>query len=157
MGIAAHPVNCHDESSLPKLLHMALVMKRNRARVSYLCICFGLDSFLGTAFIAGEMKKSMVGINRVPNIVWISNQSEMEAMRLVMRAGVKSAVCRWAGRHRPLTLKGPIESYADRQAKASSQVASEMVKGSAEAMHEKVKALPSVQVVMAQPISNQRG
>ncbi len=117
----------------------------------------GLFPLLGTAFIP-EMKEGSI----VPNIIRVpkisleeSVRMEMEAMRLVMQVpGVKSAV----------SGIGRGESPADPQSQNEStpivslQPRSEWPKGwnqdsFADAIREKLKALPGVQVVMAQPIS----
>ena len=114
--------------------------------------------FLGTAFIP-EMKEGSVvpGINRVPNIsLEESIRMEMEAMRLVMQVpGVKSAV----------SGVGRGESPADPQAQNEStpivslKPRSEWPKGwtqdtITDEIRKKLAALPGVQVVMAQPISD---
>jgi cobalt-zinc-cadmium resistance protein CzcA len=114
--------------------------------------------FLGTAFIP-EMKEGSVvpGINRVPNIsLEESIRMEMEAMRLVMQVpGVKSAV----------SGVGRGESPADPQAQNEStpivslKPRNEWPKGwtqdtITDEIRKALAALPGVQVVMAQPISD---
>ncbi|RFC39842.1 MAG: cobalt-zinc-cadmium resistance protein CzcA [Candidatus Nitrotoga sp. CP45] len=113
---------------------------------------------LGTAFIP-EMKEGSIvpGINRVPNIsLEESIKLEMEAMRMVMQVpGVKSA----------FSGVGRGESPADSQSQNEStpivslKPRDEWPKGwtqddIADAIREKVKTLPGVQIVMAQPISD---
>ncbi|RFC34635.1 MAG: cobalt-zinc-cadmium resistance protein CzcA [Candidatus Nitrotoga sp. SPKER] len=113
---------------------------------------------LGTAFIP-EMKEGSIvpGINRVPNIsLEESIKLEMEAMRMVMQVpGVKSA----------FSSVGRGESPADSQSQNEStpivslKPRDEWPKGwtqddIADAIRDKVKTLPGVQIVMAQPISD---
>jgi heavy metal efflux system protein len=113
---------------------------------------------LGTAFIP-EMKEGSIvpGINRVPNIsLEESIKIEMEAMRMVMQVpGVKSA----------FSGVGRGESPADSQSQNEStpivslKPRDEWPKGwtqddIADAIRDKVKTLPGVQIVMAQPISD---
>ncbi|MEQ1583798.1 MAG: efflux RND transporter permease subunit [Candidatus Nitrotoga sp.] len=113
---------------------------------------------LGTAFIP-EMKEGSIvpGINRVPNIsLEESIKLEMEAMRMVMQVpGVKSA----------FSGVGRGESPADSQSQNEStpivslKPRDEWPKGwtqddIADAIRDKVKTLPGVQIVMAQPISD---
>ncbi|CAH1387705.1 efflux RND transporter permease subunit [Candidatus Nitrotoga sp. M5] len=113
---------------------------------------------LGTAFIP-EMKEGSIvpAINRVPNIsLEESIKVEMEAMRMVMEVpGVKSA----------FSSIGRGESPADPQSQNEStpivslKPRNEWPKGwtqddIADAIRDKLKTLPGVQVVMAQPISD---
>ena len=117
-----------------------------------------LIPLLGTAFIP-EMKEGSIvpGINRVPNIsLEESIKVEMEAMRLVMQVpGVKSA----------FSGVGRGESPADSQSQNEStpivslKPRDEWPKGwtqddIADAIRDKVRTLPGVQIVMAQPISD---
>lgn len=112
---------------------------------------------LGTAFIP-EMKENSIvpGIVRVPNIsLDESIAMEMEALRMIMQVpGVKSAV----------SAVGRGESPADPQSQnESSPIVSLKPRNEwpggwtqdniADAIREKVKTLPGVQIVMAQPIS----
>ena len=121
-------------------------------------LSIGMLPFLGTAFIP-EMKEGSVvpGINRVPNIsLEESIKMEMEAMRLVMQVpGVKSAVSGVGRGESPADPQGPNESTPI----VSLLPRSEWPRGWSqddiqEAMREKLKALPGVQIVMAQPISD---
>ncbi|MDO8369775.1 MAG: efflux RND transporter permease subunit, partial [Candidatus Nitrotoga sp.] len=113
---------------------------------------------LGTAFIP-EMKEGSIvpGINRVPNIsLEESIKIEMEAMRMVMQVpGVKSA----------FSGVGRGESPADSQSQNEStpivslKPRDEWPKGwtqddIADAIRDKLRTLPGVQIVMAQPISD---
>ncbi|MFA5242563.1 MAG: efflux RND transporter permease subunit [Sulfuricella sp.] len=114
--------------------------------------------FLGTAFIP-EMKEGSIvpGINRVPNIsLEESIKLEMEAMRLVMQVpGVKTAVSGVGRGESPADSQGQNESTPI----VSLKPRSEWPKGwtqddIAAGIREKLMALPGVQVVMAQPISD---
>ncbi len=114
--------------------------------------------FLGTAFIP-EMKEGSIvpGINRVPNIsLEESIKLEMEAMRLVMQVpGVKSAVSGVGRGESPADAQGQNESTPI----VSLKPRSEWPKGwtqddIAAGIREKLMALPGVQIVMAQPISD---
>ena len=113
--------------------------------------------WLGTAFIP-EMKEGSIvpGIVRVPNIsLQESIKMEMEALRMILQVpGVKSA----------FSGVGRGESPADPQGQnESSPIVSLLPRGEwpdgwtqddiADAIREKVRMLPGVQVVMAQPIS----
>lgn len=113
--------------------------------------------WLGTAFIP-EMKEGSIvpGIIRVPNIsLQESIKMEMEALRMILQVpGVKSA----------FSGVGRGESPADPQGQnESSPIVSLLPRGEwpdgwtqddiADAIREKVRMLPGVQVVMAQPIS----
>ena len=114
--------------------------------------------FLGTAFIP-EMKEGSVvpGINRVPNIsLDESIKMEMEAMRLVMQVpGVKSAVSGVGRGESPADPQGPNESTPIVSLKPRAEWPDGWNQDDiAEAMRDKLKALPGVQVVMAQPISD---
>lgn len=114
--------------------------------------------FLGTAFIP-EMKEGSVvpGINRVPNIsLDESIKMEMEAMRLVMQVpGVKSAVSGVGRGESPADPQGSNESTPIVSLKPRAEWPTGWNQDDiAEAMRDKLKALPGVQVVMAQPISD---
>ncbi len=129
------------------------------ASLALLLGTLALIPFLGTSFIP-EMKEGSIvpGINRFPNIsLEESIRMEMEAMHLVMQIpGVKSAV----------SGVGRGESPADPQSQNEStpivslKPREEWPKGwtqdtIADAMREKLSAaLPGVQLVMAQPISD---
>jgi cobalt-zinc-cadmium resistance protein CzcA len=114
--------------------------------------------FLGTSFIP-EMKEGSVvpGINRVPNIsLDESIKMEMQAMKLVMEVpGVKSAVSGVGRGESPADPQGPNESTPIVSLKPRSEWPSGWNQDDiAEAMRDKLKALPGVQIVMAQPISD---
>ncbi|MBN9423386.1 MAG: cytochrome-c peroxidase [Candidatus Accumulibacter sp. 66-26] len=117
-----------------------------------------LIPFLGTAFIP-EMKEGSVvpGINRVPNIsLEESIRMEMQAMKLVMEVpGVKSAISGVGRGESPADPQGPNESTPIVSLKDRSEWPDGWNQDDiAEAIREKLKALPGVQVVMAQPISD---
>lgn len=142
------------------LLHLALDNRRKTvlAAVATFALTLGLLPFLGTAFIP-EMKEGSVvpGINRVPNIsLDESIKMEMEAMRLVMQIpGVKSAVSGVGRGESPADPQGPNESTPIVSLKPRSEWPSGWTQDDIqEAMRDKLKALPGVQIVMAQPISD---
>jgi cobalt-zinc-cadmium resistance protein CzcA len=114
--------------------------------------------FLGTAFIP-EMKEGSVSpaMDRVPNIsIDESIRLEMEAMRLVMQVpGVKSAVSRLGRGESPADPAGvneadPIVSLKPRDEWPDGWTQDDI----ADAIAEKLKVIPGVQLVMAQPISD---
>lgn len=143
-----------------KLLHWALGNEKKTVvlAVAAFVLTVGMLPFLGTAFIP-EMKEGSVvpGINRVPNIsLDESIKMEMEAMRLVMQVpGVKSAVSGVGRGESPADPQGPNESTPIVSLKPRSEWPSGWNQDDiAEAMRDKLKALPGVQIVMAQPISD---
>jgi len=114
--------------------------------------------FLGSAFIP-EMKEGSIvpGINRVPNIsLDESIRMEMEGMRLVMQVpGVKSAVSGVGRGESPADPQGPNESTPIVSLLPRDQWPSGWDQDTiAEKIREKLMALPGVQIVMAQPISD---
>ena len=117
-----------------------------------------LFPFLGTSFIPEMREGSLVpGINRVPNIsLEESIRMEMEAMGLVMQVpGVAMAVSGVGRGESPADPQGQNESTPIVTLKPRG----EWPKGwnqddIAAAMRDKLKALPGVQIVMAQPISD---
>ncbi|AXS78814.1 efflux RND transporter permease subunit [Dechloromonas sp. HYN0024] len=143
-----------------KMLHWALGNERKTVimAVGAFVLTIATLPFLGTAFIP-EMKEGSVvpGINRVPNIsLDESVKMEMEAMRLVMQVpGVKSAVSGVGRGESPADPQGPNESTPIVSLKPRSEWPSGWTQETIQdAMREKLKALPGVQVVMAQPISD---
>ncbi|MCG2576126.1 CusA/CzcA family heavy metal efflux RND transporter [Dechloromonas sp. XY25] len=143
-----------------KMLHWALGNERKTVAlaVGAFALTVGMLPFLGTAFIP-EMKEGSVvpGINRVPNIsLDESIKMEMEAMRLVMQVpGVKSAVSGVGRGESPADPQGPNESTPIVSLKPRSEWPSGWTQDDIQdAMREKLKALPGVQIVMAQPISD---
>ncbi|MCE1182908.1 MAG: efflux RND transporter permease subunit [Rhodocyclales bacterium] len=143
-----------------RLLRWALGNERRTviAAVAAFVLTVGMVPFLGTAFIP-EMKEGSVvpGINRVPNIsLDESIKMEMEAMRLVMQVpGVKSAVSGVGRGESPADPQGPNESTPIVSLKPRSEWPAGWNQDDIQdAMREKLKALPGVQIVMAQPISD---
>lgn len=143
-----------------RLLGWALGHERRTviAAVAAFVLTVATLPFLGTAFIP-EMKEGSVvpGINRVPNIsLDESIKMEMEAMRLVMQVpGVKSAVSGVGRGESPADPQGPNESTPIVSLKPRSEWPSGWSQEDIqEAMRGKLKALPGVQIVMAQPISD---
>ncbi|CAH1904578.1 Cation efflux system protein CzcA [Candidatus Nitrotoga sp. HW29] len=113
---------------------------------------------LGTAFIPEMREGSIVpGINRVPNIsLEESIKLEMEAMRMVMQVpGVKSAFSGVGRGESPADSQSqnestPIVSLKPRDEWPNGWTQDDI----ADAIRDKVKTLPGVQIVMAQPISD---
>lgn len=143
-----------------KMLHWALGNEKKTVTLSVgaFALTIAVLPFLGTAFIP-EMKEGSVvpGINRVPNIsLEESIKMEMEAMRLVMQVpGVKSAVSGVGRGESPADPQGPNESTPIVSLKPRSEWPSGWSQDDIQdAMREKLKALPGVQIVMAQPISD---
>lgn len=143
-----------------KLLHWALGNEKKTVflAVGSFVLTLGLLPLLGTAFIP-EMKEGSVvpGINRVPNIALDESiKMEMEAMRLVMQVpGVKSAVSGVGRGESPADPQGPNESTPIVSLKPRSEWPEGWTQDDiAEAMRDKLKSLPGVQIVMAQPISD---
>lgn len=117
-----------------------------------------LMPFLGTAFIP-EMKEGSIvpGINRAPNIsLEESVRMEMEAMRLVMQVpGVRSAVSGVGRGESPADPQGQNESTPIVSLKPRDQWPKGWTQDDiAEGMRRALQALPGVQIVMAQPISD---
>lgn len=143
-----------------KLLHWALNndKKTLASAGGLLLFTLALFPFLGTAFIP-EMKEGSIvpGINRVPNIsLEESVKMEMEAMKLVMQVpGVKSAISGVGRGESPADPQGQNESSPIVSLKPRSEWPRGWTQDDiAEALRDKLKALPGVQVVMAQPISD---
>ena len=143
-----------------KMLHWALGNEKKTIALSVgtFVLAIGMVPLLGTAFIP-EMKEGSVvpGINRVPNIsLDESIKMEMEAMRLVMQVpGVKSAVSGVGRGESPADPQGPNESTPIVSLKPRSEWPSGWSQDDIQdAMRDKLKALPGVQIVMAQPISD---
>lgn len=143
-----------------KLLHLALDNRRRTMTVALGAFAGALLllPFLGTAFIP-EMKEGSIvpGINRVPNISLAESiKMEMQATKLIMTVpGVKSVVSGVGRGESPADPQGPNESSPI----VSLKPRAEWPKGwnqddIAEAMRDKLKVLPGVQIVMAQPISD---
>ncbi|MDD2721131.1 MAG: CusA/CzcA family heavy metal efflux RND transporter [Gallionella sp.] len=142
------------------LLEKALLHSKKTVAyaVGIFLLALALLPFLGTAFIP-EMKEGSIvpGINRVPNISLAESiKMEMEAMRLVMTVpGVKSAYSGVGRGESPADSQGqnestPIVSLKPRDEWPDGWTQDDI----AEAIRSKLNALPGVQVVMAQPISD---
>jgi cobalt-zinc-cadmium resistance protein CzcA len=117
-----------------------------------------LVPFLGSSFIP-EMKEGSIvpGINRVPNIsLEESLRMEQEGMRLVMQVpGVKSVVSGVGRGESPADSQGPNESTPIVSLKPRDEWPAGWTQDDiAEAIRNKLSALPGVQIVMAQPISD---
>ena len=143
-----------------KMLHWALANEKKTVvlAVGAFVLTVSLLPFLGTAFIP-EMKEGSVvpGINRVPNIsLDESVKMEMQAMRLITEVpGVKSAVSGVGRGESPADPQGPNESTPIVSLKPRSEWPAGWTQDDIQdAMREKLKVLPGVQVVMAQPISD---
>ncbi|MDY0055441.1 MAG: efflux RND transporter permease subunit [Methyloversatilis sp.] len=114
--------------------------------------------FLGTAFIP-EMKEGSVvpAMDRVPNIsLQESLRMEREAMRLVMEVpGVKSAVSGVGRGESPADPQSQNESTPIVSLKPRDEWPEGWTQETIqEAIREKLKALPGVNIIMAQPISD---
>jgi cobalt-zinc-cadmium resistance protein CzcA len=117
-----------------------------------------LVPFLGTAFIP-EMKEGSISpaMDRVPNIsIDESIRLEKEAMKLVTEVpGVKSVVSRLGRGESPADPAGPNEADPIVSLKARDEWPSGWTQDDiADAIAEKLKVIPGVQLVMAQPISD---
>ena len=114
--------------------------------------------FLGTAFIP-ELKEGSISpaMDRVPNISLDESIAlEMEAMRLVLEVpGVKGVVSRIGRGESPADPAGPNEADPIVSLKPRSEWPGGWTQDDiAEAIREKLKVIPGVQLVMAQPISD---
>lgn len=114
--------------------------------------------FLGTAFIP-EMKEGSVvpAMDRVPNIsLQESLRMETEAMRLVMQVpGVRSAVSGVGRGESPADPQSQNESTPIVSLKPRDQWPEGWDQDTiADAIRDKLKALPGVNIIMAQPISD---
>ena len=117
-----------------------------------------LVPFLGTAFIP-EMKEGSISpsIDRVPNIsIEESIAMEQEAMRRVLEVpGVKMAVSRLGRGESPADPAGPNEADPIVSLKPRDEWPRGWTQDDiAAAIVEKLKSLPGIQLVMAQPISD---
>ncbi|MBS1191167.1 MAG: Heavy metal efflux pump CzcA [Rhodocyclaceae bacterium] len=143
-----------------RLLDLALANQKKTVLVALgaFGLAVAIVPFLGSAFIP-EMKEGSVvpGINRVPNIS-LDESVRMEnlAMKLVMEVpGVKSAVSGVGRGESPADPQGPNESTPIVSLKPRSEWPAGWGQDDiAEAIRDKLKALPGVQIVMAQPISD---
>ncbi len=143
-----------------KLLDLAMASPKRTVQISVasFVLTIAVLPFLGTAFIP-EMKEGSIvpGINRVPNISLAESiKMEMQAMKLVMTVpGVKSAISGVGRGESPADPQSPNESTPIVSLKPRSEWPSGWDQNDiTEAIREKLKALPGVQIVMAQPISD---
>jgi cobalt-zinc-cadmium resistance protein CzcA len=128
------------------------------AAVALFLATLAVIPFLGTAFIP-EMKEGSISpaMDRVPNIsLEESIALEMEAMRLVLEVpGVKNVVSRIGRGESPADPAGPNEADPIVSLKPRGEWPDGWTQDDiAEAIREKLKVIPGVQLVMAQPISD---
>jgi len=142
------------------LLRVALAGERRTILVSILLFTgtLALFPFLGTAFIP-EMREGSISpsMDRVPNIsIDESIAMEKEAMRRVMEVpGVKLAVSRLGRGESPADPAGPNEADPIVSLKPRDEWPRGWTQDDiAAAIVEKLRTLPGVQLVMAQPISD---
>jgi len=143
-----------------RLLDRALANERKTigAAVALFVATLAVFPFLGTAFIP-EMKEGSISpaMDRVPNIsLEESIVLEMEAMRLVLEVpGVKSVVSRIGRGESPADPAGPNEADPIVSLKPRGEWPDGWTQDDiADAIREKLKVIPGVQLVMAQPISD---
>ncbi len=142
------------------LLQLALANRKRTVgvAVALFVATLALVPFLGTAFIP-EMKEGSISpsMDRVPNIsLDESIQMEKEAMRRTMEVpGVKSAVSRLGRGESAADPAGPNESDPIVSLKPRSEWPSGWTQDDiAAAILDKLRTMPGVQLVMAQPISD---
>jgi cobalt-zinc-cadmium resistance protein CzcA len=143
-----------------RLLDRALANEKATigAAVALFVATLAVFPFLGTAFIP-ELKEGSISpaMDRVPNIsLEESIALEMEAMRLVLEVpGVKTVVSRIGRGESPADPAGPNEADPIVSLKPRSEWPDGWTQDDiAEAIREKLKVIPGVQLVMAQPISD---
>jgi cobalt-zinc-cadmium resistance protein CzcA len=143
-----------------RLLDRALANEKKAigAAVVLFVVTLAVFPFLGTAFIP-EMKEGSISpaMDRVPNISLDESIAlEMEAMRLVLEVpGVKSVVSRIGRGESPADPAGPNEADPIVSLKPRSEWPDGWTQDDiAQAIREKLKVIPGVQLVMAQPISD---
>ncbi|MDF3836240.1 efflux RND transporter permease subunit [Cupriavidus basilensis] len=143
-----------------RMLHWALGNSRKTVigAVGAFLATLAIVPLLGTSFIP-EMKEGSIvpALDRVPNIsLEESVKLEMEANKLVLSVpGVKSVVSGVGRGESPADPQGqnestPIASLKDRDEWPDGWTQDDI----ASAIREKLKAIPGVQIVMAQPISD---
>jgi len=143
-----------------RMLHWALVNSRKTvlSAVALFVVTLLIVPLLGTSFIP-EMKEGSIvpAIDRVPNIsLEESIKLEKEANKLVLQVpGVKSVVSGVGRGESPADPQGqnestPIASLKDRDEWPDGWTQDDI----ANAIRDKLKAIPGVQIVMAQPISD---
>ncbi|WP_434110229.1 efflux RND transporter permease subunit [Methylocaldum sp. GT1TLB] len=143
-----------------KLLHFALgnPLKVVASALALLVCSLLLFPFLGTSFIP-EMKEGSIvpGINRVPSMsLDESIRLESEAMRLAMEVpGVAKAVSQLGRSESPTDPQPENESTPIVTLKPQDQLPDGWDQNDVmDAIREKLKVLPGVNIVMAQPISD---
>jgi len=143
-----------------RLLAWALANEKKAigAAVCLFAATLAVFPFLGTAFIP-ELKEGSISpaMDRVPNISLDESIGlEKEAMRLVLQVpGVKGAVSRIGRGESPADPAGPNEADPIVSLKLRAEWPDGWTQDDiAEAIREKLKAIPGVQLVMAQPISD---
>ncbi|WP_404995195.1 efflux RND transporter permease subunit [Cupriavidus pauculus] len=143
-----------------RMLHWALTNSRKTvfSAVGLFVATLAIVPLLGTSFIP-EMKEGSIvpAIDRVPNIsLEESIKLERQANKLVLEVpGVKSVVSGVGRGESPADPQGqnestPIASLKDRDEWPDGWTQDDI----ANAIREKLKAIPGVQIVMAQPISD---
>ncbi|AOF80493.1 heavy metal efflux pump, CzcA family protein [Methyloversatilis sp. RAC08] len=146
----------------PYIPMLTWAVANSRKTVSLAVLAFvgaiAMLPFLGTAFIP-EMKEGSVvpAMDRVPNIsLEESLKMEREAMRLVMEVpGVKSAVSGVGRGESPADPQSQNESTPIVSLKARDEWPDGWTQETIQdAMREKLTALPGVNIIMAQPISD---
>ena len=143
-----------------RLLDWALANEKTAvgAAVALFVATLAVFPFLGTSFIP-EMKEGSISpaMDRVPNISLDESIAlEMEAMRLVLEVpGVKGVVSRIGRGESPADPAGPNEADPIVSLKPRGEWPGGWTQDDiAEAIREKLKVIPGVQLVMAQPISD---
>jgi len=143
-----------------RLLGWALANEKKAigAAVALFVATLAVFPLLGTAFIP-EMKEGSLSpaMDRVPNISLDESIAlEMEAMRLVLEVpGVKSVVSRIGRGESPADPAGPNEADPIVSLKPRGEWPDGWTQDDiAEAIRTKLKVIPGVQLVMAQPISD---
>ncbi len=143
-----------------RLLHRTLGNEKKTVGVAVLlfAVTLALVPFLGTAFIP-EMKEGSISpsIDRVANIsIEESIAMEQEAMRRVLEVpGVKLAVSRLGRGESPADPAGPNEADPIVSLKPRAEWPRGWTQDDiAAAIVDKLKTLPGIQLVMAQPISD---
>ena len=143
-----------------RLLGWALANEKKTigAAVALFVATLAVFPFLGTSFIP-EMKEGSISpaMDRVPNIsLEESIAMEMEAMRLVLEVpGVKTVVSRIGRGESPADPAGPNEADLIVSLKPRSEWPDGWTQDDiAEEIREKLKVIPGVKLVMAQPISD---
>ena len=143
-----------------RLLDWALANEKKTiaGAVALFAAAIALVPLLGTAFIP-EMREGSISpaLDRVPNIsIEESIEMEQEAMRRVMDVpGVKMAVSRLGRGESAADPAGPNEADPIVSLKPRDEWPEGWTQDDiASAIYEKLKTLPGVQLVMAQPISD---